>query len=71
MNDFDRILELRLRHLLDPVVASRPPLRRGRFDRGRRAVLTVKPVGIELAADAIPAVDPVAVTVPVVTNPQL
>jgi hypothetical protein len=71
MNDFDRILELRLRHLLDPVVASRPPLRRGRLDRGRGAVLTVKAVGIELAAEAIPPVDPVAVTVPVGTSPQL
>jgi hypothetical protein len=65
MNDFDRILELRLRHLLDPVVASRPPLRRGRL------VLTVKAAGIELAAEAVPAVEPVAVTVPVATGPQL
>ncbi|HEY3085733.1 MAG TPA: hypothetical protein VGK28_09765 [Candidatus Dormibacteraeota bacterium] len=71
MNDFDRILELRLRYLLDPVVASRPPVRRGRLDGGRRAVLTVKSVGIELAADAIPVVEPVVVTLPVASSSQL
>jgi hypothetical protein len=59
MNDFDRLLELRLRHMLDPVVASQPPARRGKASR-RRVVLTVQPVGIELAAEAIPVVEPVA-----------
>jgi hypothetical protein len=33
MNDFDRVLEIRLRQMLDPVVATRPPTRRGKRDR--------------------------------------
>ena len=33
MNDFDRLLEIRLRQMLDPVVATRPPTRRGKRDR--------------------------------------
>jgi hypothetical protein len=70
MNDFDRILELKLRHLLDPVVASQPPPRRGQAAR-RRAFLTVKPAGIELAAEVIPVVEPVVVAVPVAAGPQL
>ena len=55
MNDFESVLELRLKHLLDPVVASQPPARRSR-DR-RRPFLTVLPAGGELALEAIPAVD--------------
>jgi hypothetical protein len=58
MNDFDSVLELQLRHLLDPVVASQPPARRSR--RPRKAVLTIESVGIELAAEAIPVIEPVA-----------
>jgi hypothetical protein len=58
MNDFDSVLELQLRHLLDPVVASRPPTRRSRGPR--KPVLTIEPVGIELAAEAIPVIEPVA-----------
>ena len=57
MNDFESVLELRLKHLLDPVVASQPPARRSR-DR-RRPFLTVLPAGGELALEAIPAVDSV------------
>ncbi|HEY6116483.1 MAG TPA: hypothetical protein VI172_11035 [Candidatus Dormibacteraeota bacterium] len=57
MNDFESVLELRLKHLLDPVVASQPPARRSR-DR-RRPFLTVLPAGGELAMEAIPAVDSV------------
>lgn len=30
MNDFDRLLEFELRRMLDPVVASRVPPRKGR-----------------------------------------
>lgn len=33
MNDFDRVLEIRLRQMLDPVVATRPPTPRGKRDR--------------------------------------
>ena len=57
MNDFESVLELRLKHLLDPVVASQPPARRSR-DR-RRPFVTVLPAGGELAMEAIPAVDSV------------
>jgi hypothetical protein len=71
MNDFDRILELKLRHLLDPVVASQPPPRRGRLDKRRRAVLTVKRARIEFVAEAIPVVEPVVATLPVAPSPQL
>jgi hypothetical protein len=62
MNDFDTVLELRLKHLLDPVVASTPPGRRGRKPL-RLTVLTVQPAGIELAVEAIPAAEPVPVAV--------
>ena len=58
MNDFDSVLELRLKHLLDPVVATVPPARRGR--RPRRPILTVGSAGIELVVEAIPVVEPVA-----------
>ena len=65
MNDFDRLLELRLRNMLDPVVAARPPVRRGRLKRSQELTLTV---GAELAAGAIPLVEPVvAVAIPVNT----
>jgi hypothetical protein len=57
MNDFDSVLELRLKHLLDPVVASQPPARRSR--ERRRPFLTVLPAGGELAMEAIPAVESV------------
>ncbi len=57
MNDFDSILELQLKHLLDPVVASVPPARRGR--RPRSPILTVQTAGLEFAVEAIPVVEPV------------
>jgi hypothetical protein len=56
MNDFENVLELRLKHLLDPVVASRPPSRRSR-DR-RRPFLTVL-AGGELAMETVPVVESV------------
>ena len=65
MNDFDSILELKLRHLLDPVVAGRPPVRRAHLKRPQQPILVVDEVGVELAADAILAVEPVVVTLPV------
>jgi hypothetical protein len=72
MNDFDKILELKLRHLLDPVVASRPPARRARPRRPLQPILTVvEGVRIELAAEAIAVVEPVVVTLPVAAARQL
>ena len=64
MNDFDQLLELKLRQLLDPVVASPPPARRARRPRPLQPIQTVDGVGIGLA-DAIPVLEPVAVTLPV------
>ena len=61
MNDFDQILELNLRHLLDPVVASRPPGRKA-GKRPQQPILTLEGAGIELAADAISVIEPVVVT---------
>lgn len=64
MNDFDQFLELKLRHLLDPVVASTPPARRG-------SKWAVRPIGaivkasIEPIPDAIPAMEPAVMTFPV------
>jgi hypothetical protein len=59
MNDFDSVLELRLKHLLDPVVVSVPPPRRGR--RPRVPILTVESERIELAVEALPVIEPVPV----------
>ena len=70
MNEFDRFLELKLRQMLDPVVATRPPTRRGRLKRPQRPILAVVPAAIELAAEAIP-VEPLMVTIPVASAPQL
>ncbi len=68
MNDFDRLLELALRYMLDPVVAARPPVRRGRQERSQKPLLIV---GAELAAPSIPTiqvVEPmVAVAIPAST----
>jgi len=63
MNDFDQLLELKLRQLLDPVVAGPPPARRARRPRPQQPILTVDGVGIELAA--VPVIEPVVVTLPV------
>jgi hypothetical protein len=60
MNDFESVLELRLKRLLDPVVASVPPVRRGRRPRSR-PILTVESAGMELVVvEAIPVAGPVA-----------
>ena len=61
MNDFDQILELKLRQMLDPVVASPPPARGRRDKRLRRPILAVEPVSLE----AVP------IAVPVASAPQL
>ena len=62
MNDFDRYLESGLRVMLDPVVASGAPRRRRRTGSGL-PLLAVMKAPIELVADALPAVEPVAVQV--------
>jgi len=64
MNDFDQLLALKLRQLLDPVVAGPPPARRARRPTPLQPILTVDGVGIELAA-VVPVIEPVAVTLPV------
>jgi hypothetical protein len=71
MNEFDRFLEMKLRQMLDPVVASQPPARRGRLERPQKPILAAVPAAMELAAEAIPYVEPVVVTVPVASAPQL
>jgi hypothetical protein len=63
MDDFDRLLEIQLKLLLDPVVARRPPARKGLpEDTTRPAPLTLTVDA--LAVEAIPVVGPVA-TLPV------
>jgi len=64
MNDFDRTLELELRQLLDPVVASTPPARRG-SKRAEKPILAIVKASIEPIVVAIPAMEPVVVTAPV------
>jgi hypothetical protein len=41
MNDFERRLESELRQMLDPVVATKPPKRRGPFKREQTSLLAV------------------------------
>lgn len=62
MNDFDRYLEFELRHMLDPVVARRAPRRGGRKST-LSPLLAVVAVPIELARQAVPALEPVALPV--------
>jgi hypothetical protein len=68
MNDFERRLESELRRMLDPVVATRPPKRRGAFKRVQTSLLAVvapfERVGVlgGAAAEMIP----VAVELPAV-----
>jgi hypothetical protein len=68
MNDFDRLLELGLKYMLDPVVAARPPVRKGRQKRSPDPILIV---GAELAAPSIPTIQMVdhleAVAIPAST----
>ena len=64
MNDFDRLLETQLRHMLDPVVAIRPPVR-GRRLKALEPVLAVgPPESAPVALEAVP------VTVTVTSLPQ-
>jgi hypothetical protein len=64
MNDFDLTLELKLRNLLDPVVASTPPPRRG-SKKVTRPILAIVQAASQPIAEAIPTMEPVVVTVPV------
>ncbi|HSP10290.1 MAG TPA: hypothetical protein VLU92_11930 [Candidatus Dormibacteraeota bacterium] len=67
MNDFDRFLQIKLRQMLDPVVATPPPTRNGRRKRNRPA-LRVLTSPIELFAGAFPALEPVRVTISVASG---
>ena len=69
-NDFDQILELKLRHLLDPVVARRPPVR-GARQKPQQPIRIVERGGVELAVEAIHVVEPVVVSLPVAAARQL
>ncbi|HET7338114.1 MAG TPA: hypothetical protein VFK22_01085 [Candidatus Dormibacteraeota bacterium] len=70
MNDFDQFLELKLRQMLDPVVATKAPGRGSRRRRARRPTLTVEVPVVELV-EVIPVpVEHAVVPVPVAT-PQL
>jgi hypothetical protein len=60
MNDFDRFLELKLRQMLDPVVAAPPPARR-RAKRSPKPILAVEPAPV--AFEVLPIAVPVAVRV--------
>jgi hypothetical protein len=73
MDDFDRFLDLQLRRMLDPVVATPAPPRRSRPPKARKPILAVKAsivTGAFGAAvpEAVPAVEPVMVTVPVASS---
>jgi hypothetical protein len=62
MNDFDRYLENGLRQMLDPVVTPGAPRRRRRTGFGLPLLAVVR-APIELVAEALPVVEPVAVPV--------
>jgi hypothetical protein len=73
MNDFDKFLDLKLRHMLDPVVATPAPPRRSRRTRARKPILAVE-APIETGAfgaigpQAISLVEPVMAAVPVASS---
>jgi len=64
MDDFDKYLDLQLRRMLDPVVATPAPPRRSPRPRAWQPILGIE-APIERAPDVIPVVEPVVVTVPV------
>ncbi|GAC1509579.1 MAG: hypothetical protein NVS1B3_11760 [Candidatus Dormibacteraceae bacterium] len=62
MDDFDRFLEFELRQLLDPVVdTAAPPWRRRK--RTGSPFLAVISAPLEMAAEVLPAGEPVVVPV--------
>jgi hypothetical protein len=67
MNDFDRFLDLQLRRMLDPVVATPAPPRGSRPPKRRRPILVLEDP-IERVADAMSVGEPVVVTVPVASS---
>lgn len=67
MNDFDRLLEIKLRQMLDPVVATPPPARRGPFKGTPTPVLAVEaPFSTAGLGGAVAEMIPVAVEQPAV-----
>jgi hypothetical protein len=62
MNDFDRFLEFELRQMLDPVVNLAAPRRRRRSG-SCSPLLAVISAPLEKAAEVLPAIEPVPVTV--------
>ena len=68
MNDFDRLLQIELQRMLDPVVATPAPTRKGQPMRNRPA-LRVLTSGVEMVAGVLPAVESAPVTVPVAVAP--
>ncbi|HEY1420063.1 MAG TPA: hypothetical protein VGG90_05065 [Candidatus Dormibacteraeota bacterium] len=64
MNDFDRLLHIELRQMLDPVVAiPAPPRNRRRRTKGIALRAFASP--LELVAGTLPVVEPAVVAVPV------
>jgi hypothetical protein len=59
MNDFDRFLEFELRQMLDPVVSQAPGRRRPKSEGS--PFLAVISAPLEMAAEVLPAVEPVHV----------
>ena len=70
MNDFDRYLELNLRRMLGPVVATQPPARARRPKGARSPVLVVVTPASGIGPEAIPSAEPVPVTVAATALPQ-
>jgi hypothetical protein len=65
MNDFDKLLEVQLRRMLDPVVATPAPPRRSRPRKTRQPILAIE-ASIEL--ETMPVVEPLAVPIPVAAS---
>ncbi len=66
MNDFDRFLDTQLRRMLDPVVASRPPVMAWSRKAPEPVVLAVEP--LEVAPVVVVETVPVAVVAAPLTS---
>lgn len=64
MNDYDRFLETQLRRMLDPVVATVPPIRRARRVAIEPVLVVVDPPELVQTMEAVP------VTIAVTPLPQ-
>jgi hypothetical protein len=62
MSEFDRFIEFELRQMLDPVVSPVAPRRRRRKGTGS-PFLAVISAPLEMAAEVLPAIEPVTVPV--------